>query len=426
MKICFVNDSTSQNNWGCRATTYAMYDLIQKTDAEVVSIVKLGALNGVGSDPYNIKTRAISLLKEYSYERPKLRAGLRVAQNALRRRRQGRIADPQTMEDFEVTAREVKAGRLFPVTRQAIEAADLVMVNGEGSIYNFEKKGRMSLFWMYYAKRHAGKKCVIVNHTVQLNDERMRALVQAVYPMLDDVVFREPASFDEAARILPYTEDALSADAAFRWKPLTGQAFLDAYGRKGACTVFPFDSSTFDPSRPYICITGSSALLRAEDQSAVDRSPFVTLCGELGKLCDQVLVVAPDATDEVLLAPVARKLSLPFLPANTPMGMGLDILANARAFISGRWHPSILASTGGTPSVLFSGNTHKIAGLGRLLGLPDASIDAKQLGAATPAILQMTQRFLDEGDDRRRDILARVAGHAKLAEKNIRCLQPSV
>ncbi|MEN2980371.1 polysaccharide pyruvyl transferase family protein [Tistrella bauzanensis] len=422
MKICFVNDSTSQNNWGCRATTYAMYDLIRQTDAEVVSVVKLGALNGVGMDLFSLKSRAISLLKEYAYDKPRLRASLRFMQHAARRKRHGKLADPVTLADFDMTAREVQAGRLFPVTRAAIDQADLILVNGEGSIYNFEKKGRMTLFWMYYAKKYAKKKCAIVNHTVQLNDPRMLEIFKAVYPILDDVVFREPASYDEAMRYFPYLEEDLAADAAFRWKPLMGDHFLESYGRLGACSIFPYDAGDFDPSKPYLCITGSSALVRAEDKDPIDRAPFFELCARLKDIGGQVVVVAPDITDETLLAPVAREMKLPFLPAATPLGIGLDILANARVFVSGRWHPSILASTGGTPSVLFSGNTHKIAGLGRLLGLPDASIDAKRLGDATPQILDMTRRFLDEGEVRRSDILARVAGHAKLAERNVRCL----
>lgn len=423
MRICFVCDSTTQNNWGCRATTFAMYELLkQHTDAEVVSVVKLGALSGGGTDLFQPKARVIALLREFAYDRPRLRGALRVIQHSVKRRRHGKIADPQTIEEFEQTAKEVAAGRLFPGTREAIDRSDLVLVNGEGSIYNFEKKGRMSLFWMYYAKKYAQKKCAIVNHTIQLNDPRMVDLVKGVYPLLDDVVFREPASFDDMQQVLPYPDDALATDAAFRWQPLTGERFIETYRRLGSCSVFPHDASSFDPAKPYICVTGSSALMRPEDNSAPDRAPFRDLCLRLREMCDQVLIVAPDMTDEVLLAPVARELGLPILPAATPLGIGLDVLANARVFISGRWHPSILASTGGTPSVLFSGNTHKIAGLGRLLGLPDAAIDAKRLADATPQILQMTRQFLDEGEMRRADILARVARHAKLAERNVRCV----
>lgn len=43
------------------------------------------------------------------------------------------------------------------------------------------------------------------------------------------------------------------------------------------------------------------------------------------------------------------------------------ILANARAFVSGRYHPAILASLGGTPCVFMASNSHKTKSLQELL-----------------------------------------------------------
>ena len=47
--------------------------------------------------------------------------------------------------------------------------------------------------------------------------------------------------------------------------------------------------------------------------------------------------------------------------------VGGAVLAHARLFISGRYHPSILASLGGTPCIFLATHAHKMGSLSRLL-----------------------------------------------------------
>ena len=68
-----------------------------------------------------------------------------------------------------------------------------------------------------------------------------------------------------------------------------------------------------------------------------------------------------------MLHEVSRKTGIPIIPFQIPIILGTIILANARVFISGRHHPSILASLGGTPCVFLASNSHKTLSMQEVL-----------------------------------------------------------
>ena len=103
---------------------------------------------------------------------------------------------------------------------------------------------------------------------------------------------------------------------------------------------------------------------------------------------------------------------------STPIG--LDLLANAAVFVSGRWHPSILASTGGTPSVMFSGNSHKMRGLAEILDLPYSGIAAKDLAEHLHEIVASVDGFLTGGEAVRNRVGQQAKDLAQAAKLNVR------
>jgi polysaccharide pyruvyl transferase WcaK-like protein len=86
-------------------------------------------------------------------------------------------------------------------------------------------------------------------------------------------------------------------------------------------------------------------------------------------------------------------------------------LAHARLFISGRYHPSILASLGGTPCIFLESHAHKMGSLARVL-----EYDASQQFNAFPddseiaEIVSSARKCLDQGEVLR----ARISQVAKL------------
>jgi polysaccharide pyruvyl transferase WcaK-like protein len=88
-----------------------------------------------------------------------------------------------------------------------------------------------------------------------------------------------------------------------------------------------------------------------------------------------------------------------------------SVLAHARLFISGRYHPSIFASLGGTPCIFLASHAHKMGSLSRVLeydvhrqfnAFPDDSEIAE--------IVSTARQYLEQGESLR----ARISHVAKL------------
>ena len=100
------------------------------------------------------------------------------------------------------------------------------------------------------------------------------------------------------------------------------------------------------------------------------------------------------------------------------------ILANARVFISGRYHPSILASLGGTPCLLMGSNSHKTISLQYLLEY-DNPIEFSVLPDKDECnkILDLAEEKLSNGNGLREKIKSRCRYLSIIAkEQNIKLL----
>jgi polysaccharide pyruvyl transferase WcaK-like protein len=74
--------------------------------------------------------------------------------------------------------------------------------------------------------------------------------------------------------------------------------------------------------------------------------------------------------DDFLLD-VGKETNTSVIPLNTPLLAAAKILGNASVYISGRYHPAIMSSLGGTPCVFMSSNSHKTKSLQELLEYDD-------------------------------------------------------
>jgi polysaccharide pyruvyl transferase WcaK-like protein len=75
----------------------------------------------------------------------------------------------------------------------------------------------------------------------------------------------------------------------------------------------------------------------------------------------------PTCVGDSFLDDVAKETDTPILPLNMAILTGAIVLANAELMISGRFHPSILASLGGTPCIFLGSNSHKTKSLQAML-----------------------------------------------------------
>ena len=88
-----------------------------------------------------------------------------------------------------------------------------------------------------------------------------------------------------------------------------------------------------------------------------------------------------------------------------------SVLAHARLFISGRYHPSIFASLGGTPCIFLASHAHKMGSLSRVLEYDDhRQFDAFPSDSDIAEIVSTARKYLDQGETLR----ARIRRVAKL------------
>ncbi len=436
--VYFVNDTTTSSNWGCRGTTRALRSLVEATDATIERTAYLDDLHRnerlLARLP-GVTDWMADVAVDVTGARERTLRGIRAVTGADRRDAWKRYesltsrwdAVPLTVDEYDAAARRVLDGELLTEHRDAIRACDIVVINGEGSIYDRRRKGRVLLFLAYLAAEHMDTECVLVNHTADVSDPLVREAAATVYPLLDDVVFREPRSARACEALLPGdVEDHLGADAAFRHRPIDDrEAWCRVVERDGYFSVWPDSAERVDPSEPYVCVGGSS-IYRRPDRPEYDPVPaFVSVCQRLERDVAPVVLTASCSTDAEIMRPVAAELGLPLVGPRTPVTQAIDLLGNATVYVGGRWHPSVYAATGGTPVVTLTANTYKTEGIVEHLGLDAPTFDALALHAEVDRIVDLVAEYADAGAPLRERLADRAAALATVATRNVRHLPGS-
>lgn len=394
MKVCLVNDTSDDPNWGARATSFALRELIHEAGGRVVSTL-------------------------YQY-----RIGIPQREDIVTLNGRGvtegvyRDVAPYRWADFESRAREVMEGAIFPAIRAALADSDIVLVSGEGCIYDCTRQSRMIYFIAYLAKRFFGKVTALINHSIVLNDPVLEEIARHVYPLLDDIVFRE----GDSARACPAGQARLAADAAYLYQPETlatwwgSRAHLEEraseYWRVGA----------FDPQIPYVCIGGGSVYFRGLRTDFDPVPGFVRLSRALRESVGQVLLTASSAKDLSILEPVAEELDLPLAGPTLPIQQAVNLMGNARLYIGARWHPSIFAHRGGTPVIALSRHTPKMDAFLRQADMPPSDLDPFAIENQFDDIIAGVKANLHAGEGHREQLRRGAAQLAEKARENVRLL----
>lgn len=406
MKVLLINDSTSNPNWGDRAAAVSLKELITAAGGEIVAAISERSLvlSSFGRDLARHdegddgRTRdVLRLLVPPVF--PKLRHRLSKDPYATPG---GRLV-PRKWESFADGAAAVRQNDDWRLLLEAIAEVDVVVIHGDGAMVGSGIIPRTDLFVAYLAKTHVGTPTVIVNHTADFDDPDLLRMAQGVYPLFDDVVFRDPISVE---RCKGFCEGRFAADSAFWFEPLSRESWVPVSRRLTYFDVWP-DAAHWDPSEPYLCIGGSS-------KSGFDERPYPIRRGYASlirhlqsRYGGQIVLTASDPTDQETFRPIAKELGLPLVGLTTPVQQAVDILGNADAYVGGRWHPGIFALRGGTPIVPIGSKTFKMQALARMAGLPDTTFDVVDLEGAKEEICSQVQVFLEMGAEGRSTIIRR-------------------
>lgn len=419
-RVLYLADNSDLPNWGCRATSLSLRQLLTAAGHEIVGTVTGSMIESlyptsdvVGDRIWGPFSRRMNRnrVRKLPLAGPILdRLGRR---NALGHDLSANIETLERARAWDAPTRDLFA---------AMEACEAVVVNGEGDLI-FTSPARSRLLYTLTVCEMAlrrGKPLHYLNAmasecpTTGLNGETL-ALATDVMRRATAFTVRDPVSLAFVTDNMPGVEAAMFPDAVFSWSRLLAPADQPiAYDRSVLAPYFERGDhlpAVFD--RPYVLVGGGSRAAR--DWPAATES-YVHLVKALGVIGLPV-VLAPCCSGDLFLREVSARTGAPMIPVELPALAAGAVLANARVFVSGRWHPSILATLGGTPCVFMGSNSHKTLTIQSMLENPDpVEFSPCPSVAECGQIAARAEALVAAGDSERARILAvtrRLAGETR-------------
>lgn len=281
------------------------------------------------------------------------------------------------------------------------------------------------LMFVYWALR-LGRRVFMVNAMFSdcPRSPRCQATVTAAAQLLGRsaaVCARDPRSRIYAERVLGLRQCICIPDALFtwldkvemQWTPLNSRLLASFGGEDDAAL------QGCDLRGGYVCLSASSSAAWRPQQAVV---AYAALIRQLRRRLGVPLLVVQTCGGESFLRESARAGGGVFVDARLPIMQGLNLLAHARLYISGRWHPGIMAALGGTPCIFMRANSHKCRALQEQLGsaepmeFPDIP-DQAAISAICKRALQVLNADTVQRREQRRETAQALARQAQaLAE----------
>ncbi|MCL2633232.1 MAG: polysaccharide pyruvyl transferase family protein [Oscillospiraceae bacterium] len=332
--IVFVGDNSDYLNFGCRATSMALSDILSETTT-ISERISRGDILGLFS--------AIPICDDW---------GVYIS----------------TIKKYNCT--------IFEKLVNSIKKADAVVFNGEGS-FILKSPPRVDLhnyLVVMLACIEADKPFFVLNFMFSafssepLNNDLSKTCLQA-FGKAEIICVRD----NESKRLIESENNSINVkylpDALFSWYNL-----LTNNAEKLKCVAdnyqfsLPFISDErfyreLDLSQRYILLSGNS--YASHFPNLMEKSFFklaVALRDKAEALGCKLYLIECCGGD-FPLRKVAIDVGVPLIPANINIYFAMYILSSAQCFVSGRYHPSIMASLGGTPCVFMGSNSHKTTSL---------------------------------------------------------------
>ena len=375
MKALLIGDNSSALNWGGRGASIALYQMLEQ---------KFQVTGTISGSVFMLGSAGFGYINTFF---PKRYNWLFLSFVANRKKRKAfdyyvRVEEFFGAKDFissdpEETVRNILACKdKYPpigAIYDKVADADLLIVNGEGDVVFTTPPRREALFIlaMIALGIHLGKKVAFVNALVSdcpttgRNKETLSAARKAL-SRCNATVLRDQQSFDYVKDEMPEVAADLVPDSLFTWNSIIQKYQYEIPASGDVLVPYPEQRENLgklDFSKPYICIGGSAAAVGNQEKAEEHFSLIVEKAKLLGY---EVYLTENDGRDGFLRS-VAARTGTAYVPVNTSIFAAGAILANARLFISGRYHPTILASMGGTPCIFLGSTAHKMQSLQQLL-----------------------------------------------------------
>lgn len=426
MKVIYIADNRSRANFGCRATSIALSQLIS-SEHEVVRVISGQYTHKSGGPVFfcpgipRVVYRLLSKLRGFG---------------RLQRAWSKFISKHDSLHRFfdfvcESPEKSVKNYLRSKAVNPHVDCFDLaqsefdaIVINGEGTMIMTNPVRRDSLIFLMFVQwaQQLGKKVYLVN--AMFSDcpatganLKTREITNDLLQKCDMVCTRDMESlryiqtnFNEVcAQFIP--------DALFTWYRYAKEQPVLSNGRY--CLPFRDEPDAnfeaFDFSKPYICVSGSSLAAWSQEDAY---SAYLELINALKSELDLPIYIVIPCTGDNFLKRVALETNTPCIPQEVPILAAMGILSQSSLYISGRFHPAILASLGGTPCVFMGSNSHKTESLQEMLGYEDiVEFGAMPSRQDISDIIKLSRDKLEQGEVLRRKILDVVEVRSREASK---------
>lgn len=382
MKIVYVGDNRNRGNFGCRATSTALSQIIEQEHIIVGTVygkytnVDTGELFFYKYIPSWIYTK-LGKINNWKYIKEGLYLFIRFTKKGKN----------YFFSNFDYLGYDMDESinnfiKCLPANPHLKEFDlrqydfDALVVNGEGSFIFRNPPWREclnELMLMHWAQK-MGKKVYYMNGMLSDDpfterNEKNIEVVKPVFEKCEKVCVREQYSYEYAKEHFSQSNIKKYPDALFTWYELINDDFKVTNGKyvMGMSGAFNNSFKNFDFTKPYICISGSSAVGKASNDKELILSRYEKLVNEVKKSFSYNVFLVEVCEGDHFLQEVGERTKTDVISIDTPILAAGKILANASLYISGRYHPAILASMGGTPCIFMSSNSHKTKSLQELL-----------------------------------------------------------
>jgi len=350
MNVLLLNDNSAHVNWGAQASPPALTEIIEQSLPE--STITALPHHWLAC-PYQRRLKP-SLGGSYIQEKKRWRP----IRSIVNRCSIKEPFYPEVADDFDRFADEWLDRQAGPIGEEFLslaQKADIIVYNGENSIYRNTPEGCHGIFLLWLAKKYLGKPCCIVNHTAHQNGVRpiMDGMIQLVFPELDLVSVRESSSLINL-KMLGIENAELFPDVVFSMRPERySKHRVDKWRQK---------HGLMDQS--YFCLS-ASGLPVSKPRGEWD-GEVTELVRNLKSLGLQAVLLAKDPWC-LFLAEVAKRTDSLFFGPEHEFHELWPILEGASFLVSGHYHYVIFGAMVGCPFIPLSVNNHKMQGVCQLL-----------------------------------------------------------
>jgi polysaccharide pyruvyl transferase WcaK-like protein len=404
MKVFVVGDNRTNLNWG-RGASIAMGQLLAQSfeicgritgDSFVLTSAEVGYVGTLLSPQYHRVVRQLLVGRRRLFDWYIKLEELFGARDF--------ISEDPAVSVNTLLAQKHKHPALARICAGAAEA-DLMVLDGNGDIVFSTPPRREALFLLAMIELgvRLKKPVFLVNSMISDcpltgRNSSTFAAARRLLAQCRAVSLRDPESVEYVEREMPEVDATLIPDSLFTWcslyangnsRPPVNGDFLLPYPEKEEYW------GKLNFSQPYICI-GGGALSASQPERSVQC--YLHLVDEIRQLGCPVYLTENDPSDSFLQI-VARQRDVGVVPVDAPILMGGAVLAHAQLFVSGRYHPSIFASLGGTPCIFLASHAHKMGSLPRVLEYDNQrQFDAFPGRSEVAEIVATARKYLDEGE----------------------------